>query len=96
MRAAVEAALRFHAMADDLAAAVFADWRELMNCALEAVEDVPLAGSGDFKGHCILVTANFTSSHFSLLGLQTNSASSAALHPLQPVAGESATQGAES
>jgi hypothetical protein len=56
-------AVRFDAVADDTATAVRANWRERVDCALEAVEDVALSAHDYFKGFVILVFANFAFSH---------------------------------
>jgi hypothetical protein len=64
VRAAIEFALRFHAVADDLAVAMLADRRERMDCAFEAVECVgwPL-GEDNLEGLIVLVPADFAPWH---------------------------------
>ena len=47
--ATVKRSLRLDAVADDLAAAVIADGRELVNRAFEAVERVTSTGGDHFK-----------------------------------------------
>src|SRR4051812_29839184 len=59
VRAAVEGAVRLDAVADDLAAAVGADGRELVDRALEAVEGVRLARRHDLKRHVVFVPTHF-------------------------------------
>ncbi len=49
MGAAEEGSLGFNSVPGDLAAAVRADGRELVNGAFETVEDVLLSGGYDFK-----------------------------------------------
>jgi hypothetical protein len=56
-------------MPDDLAAAVAADGCHLVDGALEAVEDVVLAGGDDLEGEMIVVAAHFAFRHGGLLWL---------------------------
>jgi len=65
--ATVERTFSLNAVADDLAAAMAADGRQFLDGALEAVKDVPVTGGNDFKGHVIIVTAHFTTSHLVFL-----------------------------
>ena len=67
VRAAVEGAVRFDAVADDLAAAVLADWREAMNGTFEAVEGVGPARGDDLEGEVVVVPSDFTHGHGGLL-----------------------------
>jgi hypothetical protein len=48
--AAVESVVRLDAVPDDFAAAVVADWSQLVNRALKAIEDVPVARRNHLKG----------------------------------------------
>lgn len=61
--AAVEIFLRLDAVPDYPATAIGADRRELMNCAFETIENVPLARRDDFKSQIIIIAANFALSH---------------------------------
>ena len=63
MCAAVERAVRFDAVPDDLAVAVRARWREEMNRTLEAVEGVRCAALHHLEGLVVVVTADLTLSH---------------------------------
>jgi hypothetical protein len=63
MGAAKEVPFNLDAMSDDLAAAVFADGSDGVNGALQAVEDMPRAGSSQLKTFVVVVTANFAASH---------------------------------
>lgn len=63
MDAAKDLSIRFHAVADYPAVAVRADWCERMDCALEAIERVMLAGDDYFKRFVIFIFANFACSH---------------------------------
>jgi hypothetical protein len=56
-------------MPDDLAAAVTADGSHPVDGALEAVEDVALAGGDDLEGEVVVVAAHFASRHGGLLWL---------------------------
>jgi hypothetical protein len=56
-------AVRFDAVADDSAIAVRANWRQRVDCALEAVEDVTLSAHEYFKRLVILVFTNFAFRH---------------------------------
>ena len=55
--------VRFDAVAHDSAIAVWANRRESMDCALEAIEDVALSAHDDFKRLVIFVLANFACRH---------------------------------
>jgi hypothetical protein len=63
--AAIKGATRFDTVSDDLAAAMIANGRELVDRALEAVESMLLSGSNHVKRKVIIVTAHFTRRHFS-------------------------------
>ena len=53
----------FHAVSDDLAAAMIAFRRNHLDRALEAIEDMGLTLRRDLKGFVIIVSAVFTFSH---------------------------------
>ena len=59
VRAAIQRARRFDAVSDDAAVAVIANWRERVDRAFEAVEDVRLAGDDDFEALVVFVAAGF-------------------------------------
>jgi hypothetical protein len=59
----VESALRFHPVADDLAAAMRAGGRECMDGAFKAIKGVGLAGQPNFKGLVVVIAAQIASSH---------------------------------
>jgi len=63
MGTAAEGALRFDAVADDSAPAVVADRRQLVDRALEAVEDVPRAQGNDLERQMVVVPAHFALRH---------------------------------
>ena len=63
MDAAKDLSVRFHAVADHPALAVGADRRERVDCALEAIEGVMLAGNDYLKRLVIFIFANFACSH---------------------------------
>ena len=52
-----------HAVPDDPAVAVRANWRKRMDRALEAVKGVVLIGNDYLKRLVIFIFANFASSH---------------------------------
>ncbi len=63
MRAAEDHSFFFHAMTQDLGAAMRAGRRELVDRAFEAVERVALAVHDDLKRFVIVVSAGFASGH---------------------------------
>ena len=63
MDAAKDLSIGFHAVADDPAMAVRANWRQRVDCALEAIEGVMLSGNDHFKRLVIFIFANFACSH---------------------------------
>jgi hypothetical protein len=63
MRATKETAVRFHAVAYDLAPAVVAHGRERVNGALETVKHVRAAGLNQLKSFIVIVTTYFTLGH---------------------------------
>ena len=52
-----------HAVPYDSAVAVRANWCQRVNCALEAIKGVMLAGNDYFKRLVIFIFANFACSH---------------------------------
>jgi hypothetical protein len=63
MDATEDLSIGFHAVANDAALAVRANRRERVDCALEAIEGVMLAGNDHLKRLVIFIFANFASSH---------------------------------
>jgi hypothetical protein len=63
MDTAKDFSIGFHAVADNPALAVGANRRERVDCALEAIEDVMLAGNDYLKRLVIFIFANFACSH---------------------------------
>jgi hypothetical protein len=63
MDATEDLSVRFDAMPDYPAVAMWAHRRERVDCALEAIEGVMLAGDDYFKRLVIFIFANFASSH---------------------------------
>jgi hypothetical protein len=63
MDAAKDLSIGFHAVAHHPAVAVRANRRERVDCTLEAIEDVMLAGNDHFKRLVVFVFANFACSH---------------------------------
>jgi len=59
----VELALRFHPVADDLAAAMRAGGRERVYGTLKAIKGVGLAGQPNFKCLVVVIAAQIASSH---------------------------------
>ena len=66
MDAAKDLSIGFHAVADHPAVAVRANRRERVDCALEAIEGVMLAGNDYLKRLVIFIFANFAFSHINL------------------------------
>ena len=64
MGAAIERPIGFDAVSDDLAPAVVADRRELVNRALEAVERVRFASRDHLEREMIVVAAHFAFRHW--------------------------------
>src|SRR5512146_2052183 len=79
VRATVERAVRLDAVADDPAAAMGADRRELLDGAFEAVEDMPVSGGHDLEREVIVVAAHFADRH----GASRVGAGSVAARPLE-------------
>jgi len=63
MDAAKNLSIGFHAVADHPTVAVRANRRERVDCALEAIEGVMLAGNDYLKRLVIFIFANFACSH---------------------------------
>ena len=63
MDTAKDLPIGFHAVSDYPAAAVWANRRERVDCALEAIEGVTLAGNDYFKRLVIFIFADFAYSH---------------------------------
>jgi hypothetical protein len=58
-----DARLAFHSVPHNSATAVVTCWRQGMDGAFEAIEDMPSTGNGYFKRFVVLITANFTGTH---------------------------------
>ena|SRR5919107_5475323 len=67
--AAIECAFGLDPVADDLASAMIAHRRELVDGTLEAVESVCLTRGDHLKGEIVVVAADFASSHSILLAV---------------------------
>ncbi len=63
MNAAIDLAVGFHAMPDYSTIAMWADWCQRVDRALEAIECVMLSGYDHFKRLVIFIFANFACSH---------------------------------
>jgi hypothetical protein len=63
MNATKDFSVSFYAVPDDSAVAMWADWRQRMNRALEAIECVMFSGYDYFKGLVIFIFTNFACSH---------------------------------
>ena len=63
MNATEDLSIGFHAMPHDPAIAVWADWRQRVDRAFEAIECVMLSGYDHFKRFVIFIFANFACSH---------------------------------
>jgi hypothetical protein len=63
MNAAEDLSIGFHAMPHDPAVAVWADWRQRVDRAFEAIERVMLSGYDHFKRFVIFIFANLACSH---------------------------------
>jgi len=63
MNAAIDLPIGFHTVPHDPALAVWADRRQCVDRAFEAIECVMLSGYDDFKGLVIFILANFACSH---------------------------------
>jgi len=66
MGATEDPAIRLYAVADDPALAMSACWRESVDGAFEAVEDMSLSSGNDFEREIVVVATDFTSSHTNL------------------------------
>jgi hypothetical protein len=63
MDAAEDLSIGFHAMPHDPAVAVWADWRQRVDRAFEAIECVMFSGYDHFKRLVIFIFANLACSH---------------------------------
>ena len=63
MNAAIDLPIGFHTVPHDPALAVWADRRQCVDRAFEAIECVMLSGYDDFKRLVIFILANFACSH---------------------------------
>ena len=61
--AAIKSVIGLDAVSDDLAAAVIADRRKLVNCTLETVKGMSRAGRHNLERQIIIVAADFTFRH---------------------------------
>ena len=61
--AAEDFATRFNAVADNLASAVLANWRQRLDGALEAIEGVRLARSRHLERLVVIASTNFALCH---------------------------------
>jgi hypothetical protein len=63
MNATVDLSIGFYTVPNDSAVAMWADWRQRMNRALEAIECVMFSGYDYFKRLVIFIFTNFACSH---------------------------------
>jgi hypothetical protein len=63
MNAAEDLSICLHAMSHDPAIAVWADWRQRVDRAFEAIECVMLSGYDHLERFVIFILANFACSH---------------------------------
>jgi hypothetical protein len=63
MNATEDLPIGFHTVADDPAITMWADRRQRVYCAFEAVERVMLSCNDHFKGLVIFILADFARSH---------------------------------
>ena len=63
MNATEDFSVGFHTVPNDSTIAMWADWCQRVDRALEAIEGVMLAGYDHFKRLVIFIFANFTCSH---------------------------------
>ena len=63
MNAAEDLCIGFHTMPHDSTIAVWADWRQRVDRAFEAIECVMLSGYDHFKRFVIFILANLACSH---------------------------------
>jgi hypothetical protein len=66
MGATIERAVRLDTVADDPAVAMAANWRELLDRALEAVERVRRSGGYDLECHRVVVSTHLAFCHLIL------------------------------
>jgi hypothetical protein len=67
LNATVDLSIGFYTVPNDSALAMWADWRQRMNRALEAIECVMFSGYDCFKGLVIFIFTNFAYSHTQIL-----------------------------
>jgi hypothetical protein len=67
MGTAKKSAVDFHSVANHLALAMFANGRNGLDCALEAVEGMSCASCDQVETLVILIPTHFTGCHFELL-----------------------------
>ena len=63
MNTAEDFAVGFHSVPNDSTIAMRAHWCQRVDCALEAIKRVMLAGYNHFKRLVIFIFANFACSH---------------------------------
>ena len=81
MRGAKKCVACLDAVADDPAAAVFADRRQTVDSAFETIENVRVSRLYDLERQIIVVPANFASCHY---GLHSKSSAFPTLEPRSP------------
>jgi len=59
-----EPASNFHSMSNNFALAMFADWRDRLNRALEAVEYMAISSRYDLETFVVVISTNFALCHF--------------------------------
>ena len=72
MGTAEEFPAALYPMSNHFAPALFADWGKLMDCALKAVEDVPVTSRYHLETELVVITANFTDCHICKTRLAQN------------------------
>jgi hypothetical protein len=63
MSTAEKPAADFHAMADNTALAVLADWRDRLNGTLKAIERVSCTGGNQLEGLVVFIATDFAFGH---------------------------------
>jgi hypothetical protein len=59
-----EPASNFHSMSNNFALAMFADWRDRLNRALEAVEYMAISSRYELETFVVVISTNFALCHF--------------------------------
>ena len=72
MRTAEEFPAALYPMSNHFAPALLADWGKLMDCALKAVENVPVTSRNNLETELVVITANFTDCHIGKTRLAQN------------------------